>query len=275
MRLQTSFLRCGAALSVLGIMTPTSALQAQQADASHHGDLAQQLQNPVSSITSVPFQNNFDFRGGPKHDGFAYTMNFQPVVPFRLSDSWSVISRTIVPLTYTERVAPSHEAGLGDITQSFFFVPRSGITGLTIGLGPALLLPTATRPATQSRQWGAGPTAVVVQSRGPWTFGMLANHIWGFADSADRQGRPSVSNTLLQPFVGYNFGRGLTATVQVESSYDWTARQWTVPIAAGVSQLVPIGGLPVNLGAQLRYWADGPATAPEWGLRFQATMVFR
>lgn len=82
----------------------------QQADAPHHGDLAQQLQNPVSSPTFAFFQNNFDFRDGPKHDGSAYTMNFKPVVPIRLSDSWSAISRTILLLGYNERISPSHEA---------------------------------------------------------------------------------------------------------------------------------------------------------------------
>lgn len=260
------------ALGVVLLATPLAS-QAQQPDTAHHGDLAQQLQNPVATLTTIPLQSNFDFNGGPRGDGFAYTLNIQPVIPFRLSEDWILISRTIVPLAHTERVSPHHEFGLGDITQSFFFVPRSGVSGLTYGFGPALLLPTATRPAMQSRQWAAGPTAVVVQSLGPWTFGILANHLWGFADSADRQGRPTVNQTLLQPFIGYNFGRGLTATVTTESSYDWTGRQWTVPIGAGLSQLVPIGGVTVNLGLQGRYWVDGPSTAPEWGLRLQATLV--
>ena len=123
-------------------------------------DIAQQLQNPIASLISVPFQNNFDFGAGPRDNGFGYTMNFQPVVPFRLSDDWTLITRTIIPFIHQERYTPDHETGLGDTTQSFFFSPRSGVPGLTWGVGPAVLWPTATRPAFQSRQWGLGPTGV-------------------------------------------------------------------------------------------------------------------
>ena len=39
-------------------------------------ELAKQLQNPVASLISVPFQNNFEFNLGPNDDGFRYTLNF-------------------------------------------------------------------------------------------------------------------------------------------------------------------------------------------------------
>ena len=48
-------------------------------------ELAKQLQNPVASLISVPFQNNFEFNLGPNDDGFKYTLNFQPVIPVSLS----------------------------------------------------------------------------------------------------------------------------------------------------------------------------------------------
>ncbi|MDO9714093.1 hypothetical protein, partial [Paracraurococcus lichenis] len=168
-----------------------------------------------------------------------------------------------------------HEAGLGDTTQSFFLSRRSGVPGLTWGLGPAVLWPTATRPTLQSRQWGLGPTGVLVQTLGPWTFGALANHLSGVADSASRQGRPSLNQTFLQPFVSHNFSSGFALTATLEASYEWTARQWTLPIGTGASQLVKIGEVPVNLVAQARYWLDGPRDAPQWGLRFNVVLVLR
>lgn len=238
-------------------------------------DLAQQLQNPIASLISVPFQSNLDFGAGRRDDGFGYTMNFQPVVPFRLTDDWTLITRTIVPFIYRERYTPNDEAGLGDTTQSFFFSPRSGVPGLTWGIGPAVLWPTATRPAFQARQWGLGPTGVLVQTIGPWTFGALANHLWGVADAASRQGRPDLSQSFLQPFVSRNFSRGFALSATLEASYDWTGRQWTLPLAVGASQLVKLGQVPVNLVAQARYWLDGPSDAPQWGLRFAAVLVFR
>jgi hypothetical protein len=46
-------------------------------------ELAKKLSNPAAALISVPFQNNFEFGGGPKNDGFRYTLNFQPVIPRR------------------------------------------------------------------------------------------------------------------------------------------------------------------------------------------------
>jgi hypothetical protein len=251
------------------------ALAQPPAKSGSDADLAQQLQNPIASLISVPFQSNLDFGAGRHDNGFGYTMNFQPVVPFRLTDDWTLITRTIVPFIFRERYTPNDEAGLGDTTQSFFFSPRSGVPGLTWGIGPAVLWPTATRPAFQSRQWGLGPTGVLVQTIGPWTFGTLANHLWGIAESASRQGRPDLSQTFLQPFVSRNFSRGLALSATLEASYDWTGRQWTLPLAVGASQLLKLGQVPANLVAQARYWLDGPTDAPQWGLRFAAVLVFR
>ena len=47
--------------------------------------LAKTLANPIGALISVPFQNNFDFGGGPSGDGFQYKLNLQPIVPMTLS----------------------------------------------------------------------------------------------------------------------------------------------------------------------------------------------
>ena len=73
------------------------------------------------------------------------------------------------------------ESGLGDITQSLFFSPKAPTaSGWIIGAGPALLLPTGAE-GFSNHQWGAGPTFVVLKQANGWTYGALANHIWGFA----------------------------------------------------------------------------------------------
>ena len=130
------------------------------------GDLAKKLANPISSLISVPFQNNFDCCFGPE-DGLRYSMNFQPVVPFTLNESWTLVVRTIIPTVFQE--APvgelDDEFGLGDSTQSFFFVPPTTPSGITMGFGPVFLWPTATEDSLGSEQWGAGPPPSSSSSR--------------------------------------------------------------------------------------------------------------
>lgn len=235
-------------------------------------DLAKRLSNPVASLISVPLQFNVDGGIGAA-DGDRVYLNVQPVVPFSLGAGWNLISRTIVPIVAQHDVAghSGRQTGLGDITQSFFLSPvESGPGGLIWGVGPALLLPAATDELLGSDKWGAGPTGVVLKQQGPWTVGVLANHIWSFAGSASRA---DVDNTFVQPFLAYTTPNAWTWSLNSESNYDWNARQWLVPLNATVSRLVTIGEQPVSFAAGLRYWARSPDGGPE-GLGFRFTVSF-
>ena len=236
-------------------------------------DLAQQLANPISSLISVPFQFNWDTGIGPK-DADRVLLNVQPVVPFSLNEDWNLISRTILPITYLDSTADGVDSafGLGDTVQSFFFSPKKPTKGGWItGFGPVLLLPTATEDAFKSKQWGLGPTAVALRQQDGWTYGALANHIWGVNNPSDRE---KVSATFLQPFVAHTTPTAVTYTLLTESTYDWKSEQWTVPIIAAVSKLTSIGDQKVTFQIGARYYAEAPDGGPDWGLRFTAFFLF-
>jgi hypothetical protein len=236
-------------------------------------DLAMQLVNPVAALISLPLQNNFDWGAGLDGDGFQYRINIQPVIPFTLNEDWNLISRTILPYVYQEDIFGStSQSGISDTLQSLFFSPKAPTAGGWIwGAGPALLLPTASDDLLGTEKWGAGPTAVFLRQENGWTFGMLANHIWSFAGEDQRQ---DVDATFLQPFLTFTTGTHTTFSINSESSYNWETEQWTVPINLGVSQLLKIGGNPVQFQLGGRYYAETPANGPEWGLRFTVTLLW-
>jgi hypothetical protein len=260
----------------LGLMTfVVAAVMAAPVHANTQEQLAMQLSNPVAALVSVPFQFNFERDIGSAREGSRTLLNVQPVVPFNLNADWNVISRTIVPVVWQDDIFPGagSQSGLGDIVQSVFFSPKVPTAGgLIWGVGPVFLLPTGSNDLLTTGKWGAGPTGVVIMQRGPWTIGGLANHIRSFAgDSA----RADVDVTFLQPFVTYTTPTATTFSMNLESTYDWDAGQWTVPINAGVSQVLRLGGQLVQVGAVARYWAHGPERAPHgWGLRLSLTLLF-
>jgi len=234
-------------------------------------ELAKELQNPVANLISVPIQSNWDFGIGPAN-ATKYTANIQPVIPFSLNQDWNLITRTIIPVIDAESPVEGgkNHSGLGDITQSFFLSPKAPVDGWILGAGPVALWPTATDSALGSGQWGAGPTVVALRQEHGFTYGALANHIWSYTGWGDEE----VNATFLQPFGSYTTKSYTTFSVNTESTYDWQAQQWSVPVNVMVQQLVKIGGQPVAFQLGYRYYADGPDGGPDWGLRFAVTFLF-
>lgn len=245
----------------------------EPAGAASDDDLAMQLVNPVASLISMPLQNNFDWGAGPDGDGFQYRINIQPVIPFTLNEHWNLISRTILPYIDQEDViGNTSQAGFSDTVQSLFFSPKSPTAGGWIwGAGPAFLLPTASDDLLGTEKWGTGPTAVFLRQENGWSYGMLANHIWSFAGEDSRD---EVNATFLQPFLTYTTDTHTTLSLNTESSYDWVNSQWTMPINLGVSQLLKIGGSPIQFQLGGRYYAETPDNGPDWGLRFTVTFLW-
>jgi hypothetical protein len=244
------------------------------ARAQDDAELARQTQNPVADLISVPFQNNLNFGVGPGDD-LQYILNVQPVIPFRLTQDWNLISRTIMPLIYQPELAPGFGDvfGLGDIQQSLFLSPaRPG--RLIWGVGPIFLFPSATDNALGQGKWGAGPTAVALSMYGPWVFGALINNVWSFAGDRDR---PDVNQMLIQPFVNYNLPNAWYVGSSPIITANWEAdsdNQWTVPLGVSVGKIVRLGKLPVNLQAGAYYNAVRPDNAAEWQLRIQIQFLF-
>ena len=259
--------------AIAALIQPAHAEEKSSAQQGGDAEIAQELANPLANLMSIPFQMNYDRDIGPRDDGWKVQTNIQPVIPFTLSDDWNLISRTIVPVIDQEDIFPGagSQFGLGDINLSLFFSPKKPTSsGVTWGVGPVLILPTATDDLLGAEKWGAGPAAVALTTRGPWTLGMLANHVWSYAGDSDRQ---DLSNTFLQPFASYTWPSAWTVSVQSESTYNWKTEKWSVPVNAAVSKLVRWGRLPVSLQAGVGYWAESPETGPE-GFRFRLQANF-
>jgi hypothetical protein len=200
----------------------------------------------------------------------------QPVIPKDLGGDWNLISRTILPVVSQDELAPGmgDASGIGDVTQSFFFSPEPTTKrGWTWGVGPVLLAPTASDDLLGADRWAAGPTAVLLrQTADGWTYGGLFNHLESFGGD---EPQIDISNTLVQLFVSRRVGPGRTVSANVESTYDWEAEQWTVPVHVAVSQVLRIGRQMLSLQCGVGRYVESSELAPKWGVRFTMTLMFR
>ena len=253
------------------LLAGTSAQAEMSAD-----ELAKLAQNPVGNLISVPFQNNTNLNYGPQK-GTQNILNIQPVIPISVNRDWNIITRTIVPVIWMPAMGPGIDSlnGVGDTVVTAFLSPAN--PGKWIwGLGPVVQIPTNSNSELGNKNWGLGPSAVVLHldHGSPWVYGALFNNVWSVSSS--REGG-SYNNFLLQPFINYNFAGGLYVTSAPIITADWKAdsnQRWTVPMGGGVGKIFHLGKLPVNAQLSAYYNIVRPDNGPNWQIRAQAQFMF-
>ena len=244
------------------------------------GDLRSAVQNPISSLISLPFKFTFDY-GAP--NGEASFLNIQPVVPVTVGD-WNLVNRLIVPLVDSpgevagtpgipNPVEGDGATGLGDINYSLFFSPVKYDKAIW-GLGPSISIPTATSDQLGSEQWSAGPTGVVLFQPKWGTVGGLVRHLWSFAGESDRD---NVNQSLFEPFINYNLPKGWYLISDIIIIANWEAdsnNTWTVPLGGGVGKLFKIGNQAINARTEAYYNVEKPDNAPDWQWGFTIQFLF-
>lgn len=259
--------------------------------------LAKAAQNPIASMISIPIQWNAtpNTQWAPNaidpdadHDKVLNVVNVQPVFPFKLSDDWTVVTRTIVPFLgvpwadpkigvteagdpFLKRWDQEQRVGIGDINPSAFFVPTME-GDFTIGFGPTVGIPVSDGPLG-SGKWTAGPALVGVYTKGPWVAGGLVNNMWSFAGDEDRA---DVNKMLIQPFINYNLPKGWYVSFSPIITADWENEDngWTVPVGAGLGRVFKVGKQPINMSLHGYYNVVKPEIGGEellgdWTIRTQ------
>jgi hypothetical protein len=108
----------------------------------------------------------------------------------------------------------------------------------------------------------------------PWVIGLLARQLFSVAGP---QGREDVDQTLLQPFINYNFPGGRYLTSSPIITGNWSApssRRWSVPLGGGVGKIFKIGAQPFNASVQAFDYVTHPDSGPRWALRAQIQLLF-
>ena len=251
------------------LLAQETAPTAQEAEAA---DLAKQVQNPLASLVTLPFQANF--KGGVgEFDRQVTNLNFQPVIPFP-GKKWNIVARAIIPYISLPIGETAAETGFGDLSLTLFASPADA-GSVVWGAGPAFLLPTASNPELLgSGKVSLGPSAVLFAGAGKFTFGGVVNNVWSIAGDSERE---SVNQFFAQYFLNFNFGKGWAIGTAPIITCDWKAPsgdQCTIPWGAQISKVLRFGSRPVNLLAGYYKNSEHPEGGAEEQVRMQINLLF-
>jgi hypothetical protein len=237
------------------------------------GDLAREVRNPFAAEIQVQLSDEFAL-GAAGGNGLLYTFTLQPIIPFRLTDNWSLITQSVWPVSSIPGSSGSgRTAGTGDSNIQFYFSPNRAKPFIW-GFGPVLGIPTASNSLLGSGKWTLGPGFAIIRQTEHWTYGMLVNQFWSFAGGKNRD---SVSLTFIQPSLSFTWKSGWALTLDSESTYDAKASagdKWTVPLEISVSKVTSFGKRPVNLSFAVIPYAVAPSASPSVGICFTLTPLF-
>jgi hypothetical protein len=238
--------------------------------------LAHEVENPVSKLNSVPIRYQSDFGIGPK-DLSRNTLSIRPTIALPVTPDLSIVSRTTVPLVSQPDVGRGmgYTSGLGDVTESLFFVPPPA-SGVIWGLGPSVLLPTASASELGSGQLGVGPTAAVLLQPKPLTLGVLAAQMWSIPGLSNR---PEINRLSIMYVGAFHLPGGWYIKTAPIISANWNAgtlrQMWTIPVGGGAGKVLYVGDVPVSVSLAAYWNAVHPDTiaAPSGSAQVQVALL--
>ena len=236
--------------------------------------VAKITRNPLTTATLLLNQFNWNFATGPLHNHDQFAPNFQPWIPFHITENVNLLTRTILPYIRQEETKGSGSVfGLGDLNTMLWFSPAEATTFIW-GIGPALVFPTATDGLLGSGKFSAGPSAVAASVKDPWLVAVLIQNVWSCAGQSSR---PSINQLAAEPFINYGLEKGWYLTSAPLITIDWKAPRssdrWLVPIGGGGGKVVAIGKQRVDFTLQAFSNIIRPHSAAEWQLRFSVNFV--
>jgi hypothetical protein len=240
-------------------------------------NLEKLARNPVGDAVKIPLAESINFDAGP-HGRTSSSLQIQPTIPFPIAKDWLLIPRIVAtPAAYEPETsqASGGSTGLGDMVATFFLTPAR--TGTVVwGVGPSLLIPTATDTNTGAGKWGLGPSLALIVQPNWGSIATAVQNIWSLPGNSQRT---SVNQLQIETSLSYNLPHGWYLLTAPTFSSDWTQSsgdRWLVPFGGGAGRTLEFGKKAVDWNIAVYSNAIRPVGQlyPKWQISLQCTLLY-
>ena len=245
--------------------------QAVQAQGSGSVDAAQ-ANNPLANFTAFNVQDYYIGElTGTNEDANQFWLRFAKPVSFG-GTNW--IMRASLPInSYPVGPGGSSESGIGDLDVFAAYLIDTGNPAISFGVGPDVVIPTASNNAVGNDQYQVGLANVYFNAMSPkFQYGYLLIYRIGVGDT---NGRERVNLLAFQPFTFFQLGNGWYTGTAPIWNYSFESNDYGIPIGARLGKVFKRNNVVFNAFVEPQFSvADKGPGQPEWQIFTGLNMQF-
>lgn len=238
-------------------------------------DSAADANNPLANVTAFNIQNYYydRFTDAPDDvNGNQFVLRYAKPVNIGGSDWLLRASLPFNSLPVGE--GGDRVGGVGDV-DLFLAYQFDTKPGVSFGIGPQVVLPTASDDRLGADQWQLGLANVYFNATSPkFQYGYLLTYRAGVGEAPD--GRDSPSLGALQPFWFYQFDQGWYTGSAPIWTYDFNTDNYNMPVGLRLGKVQKFNNTTANIFIEPQWSvASRGAGQPEFQLYAAVNLQFR
>ncbi len=239
-------------------------------------DNAADANNPLANVVAFNIQNYFidSFTGLPDDvDGNQFVLRYAQPLSFG-NTNW--LLRASLPFNSLPVGSGNRTVdGFGDFDVFLAYQFPNMKPGISFGVGPQIVAPTATDDRLGADQWQLGIANVYFNATSPkFQYGYLAIYREGIGSTPEGRDRPRVG--ALQPFAFYQLGDGWYTGGAPIWNYDFNTDNYNVPLGIRLGKVQQFGRTTANFFVEPQWSVAnrGPGQ-PEFQIYAAINLQFR
>lgn len=208
---------------------------------------AKKANNPLADSKALNLQNYYVPSIYDDADLKANSLLIRYAMPFAKG---KILVRATLPLStnpagYETDGTPKYGSGLGDLNFFATYTFSKPTSKTLLGIGPQVVIPTASNDFTGSGKWQLGGAFVIFNTASPVVqWGALITFQASVAGDANRA---STSQLAAQPFLLFQLGKGNYLRSTALWSFNLKTDTYNVPLGIGAGHVLKVGKTVMNI----------------------------